>query len=84
MLNAEYINQSNQLGTGDFSDTRVILVQKEDPRVGILSESECYVSQAFHGPTYVAIGAGASDEQLAKVAARYGVPLADLQEFRAA
>jgi hypothetical protein len=84
MLEREYINPSNQLGSGDFSDPRVILVRKSDPRVCSLSDSECHVSQGFDTPTYVAIGDAASDEQLAAVAARYGVPQADLQEFRAA
>lgn len=83
MLNAEYINPAMQSCTGDFSDPRVILVRKDDPRVCIIYESECQVSKGFDTPTYVAIGAGASDEQLAKVSGMYGVPLADLHEFRA-
>lgn len=83
MLKPEYINPANQLGAGDFSDPRVVLVRKDDPRIGILSDSECHISQGFDTPTYVAIGAAASDEQLAKVSAMYGVPLADLQEVRA-
>lgn len=83
MVKAEYISPVIHPGTGDFSDPRVILVRKEDPRIGILSDSECHISQGFDTPTYVAIGAAASDEQLAKVSVMYGVPLADLQEVRA-
>ncbi len=82
MATVSYTNPNNSIGTGDFSDPRVILVRKDDPRICARPESECHIEQACDSPTYVAVGASATDEQLAKVTARYGVPIADLFEFR--
>ncbi len=83
MLNTEYINSNNQIERGDFSDPRVILVRPNDSRLAIWRpDSECHYEQGFDSPTYVAVGKGATDEQLAKVSARYGVPLEDLRAFR--
>lgn len=84
MLKAEYIKPAaNHQDTGDFSDPRVILVRKGDPRACCFSDSECQIGQGLDTPTYMAIGAAASDEQLLRASERYGVPLVDLQEFRA-
>lgn len=69
--------------TGDFDDPRVILLGKGDPRAYLLSGHDCVTFQGLDTPTYVTIGKNASDESLAEVHTRYGVPLADLQEFRA-
>lgn len=84
MDKAEYINPANHQSHGDFSDQRVILVRKDDSRACVFSDSECKIAQEFDTPTYVTIGTAASDEQLTKVSALYGIPLADLREFRAA
>lgn len=67
---------------GDFTDTRVILVRKEDSRVCSRTESECHIEQGFDTPTYVVIGATASDDQMEKVSMQYGIPLHELHEFR--
>lgn len=86
MIKAEYINPAvanNWSLEGDFCDPRVILVRKDDPRAFFVASHECFSFQGFDTPTYIAIGKGASDESLVKMHARYGVPLADLQEFRA-
>ena len=76
-------DNDNAVDIDDFSDTRVILLPKSDSRV-CFRNSECYVEQSFDSPIYVAIGARASDEQLAKVSARHCIPMTDLRLFRAA
>lgn len=75
-------NQQIPALTGAFSDPRVILVRMDDPRLASLPMSECHIEQSFDTPTYVAIGGGATDEQLEKVSARYGLPSEDLRTFR--
>lgn len=82
MVKAEYIDPSYSGITGAFCDPRVILLRKDDPRAYVLSENDCHSFQGDDTPTYVVIGENASDTALAKVHARHGVPLADLQEFR--
>lgn len=68
---------------GSFSDPRVILVRPNDPRLAVWRpDSECHYEQGFDSPTYVAIGKGATDEQLVRVSDRYGMPEADLHAFR--
>jgi len=69
----------------DFSDTRVILVTPEDPRSSVLRDTDptcCHAGQDFDGPTFITIGKLAKDASLAKVSESYGVPLAELHEFR--
>jgi len=60
-------NQQIPALTGAFSDPRVILVRMDDPRLASLSTSECHIEQSFDTPTYVAIGYGATNEQLENV-----------------
>lgn len=62
-----YSNQQIPAPTGAFSDPRVILVRMDDSRLASLPRSECHIEQSFDTPTYVAIGGGATDEQLEKV-----------------
>ncbi len=68
--------------TGPFADSRVILLGKNDPR-GQHRHSDCWYSQDHDGPTYVTIGAAASDRQLERLSARFNLPLNTLQQFRA-
>lgn len=75
-------NQQIPALTGAFSDQRVILVRMDDSRLASLPRSECHIEQSFDTPTYVAIGGGATDEQLEKVSDRYGLPSEDLRAFR--
>ena len=83
MVKAEYIKPSCSGGTGDFSDPRVIIVRKDDPRAYLLPGHECNSFQGLDTPTYVTIGENASDGALAKIHEEFGIPLADLREFRA-
>lgn len=65
---------------GDFSDNRVFLVPPgeldKDP-------TSCVARQDWDGPTFITIGPSATDSALSKVSERYGIPIADLREFRA-
>jgi hypothetical protein len=70
---------------GSFSDPRVILVIPSDQRacpVRATDPMRCHAGQAEDGPMVITIGPQASDSSLGKVAERYGIPLADLREFR--
>lgn len=83
MVKAEYIKPSYSGIPGPFSDPRVILVREDDARAYLRPGYTCNAFQGLDTPTYVTIGKNASDTALAEVHARYGVPLADLREFRA-
>lgn len=73
--------------SGAFSDPRVCLVTPFDVRVAVLPQidsTHCQVQQGQASPTYLVIGPNVTDESLCRASERFGIPMADLLEFRAA
>ena len=68
--------------TADFSDRRVILTTYDDDRLAQVSDNSIRYEQSCDGPTYLVIRKNAADESLTKAAARFGVAIRDLIEFR--
>ncbi|MBC3811136.1 hypothetical protein [Undibacterium aquatile] len=67
----------------DFSDRRVILTTYDDKRLAQVSDDSIRYEQSCDEPTYLVIRKNAANESLTKAAARFGVEIRDLIEFRA-
>lgn len=68
-----------------FTDPGLILVRPGDRRCARLwNEQESGYEQGDDGPLYLVISRQAADDQLARIAQRFGVPLTALQTFRGA
>jgi hypothetical protein len=68
---------------GAFENPEVILTTFGDRRLWCLRDDACWCEQACDGPTYLVVRPSATDEQLAKAAARYPFTVDELKAFRA-
>lgn len=71
---------------GAFLDELVFVVAPDDPRLTmfIIDPKTCrgITEQDAGGPIYVVVGPVTSSKWLGRVSKRYGIPIADLVEFR--
>jgi hypothetical protein len=70
--------------TPSFSDGRVIVVRADDSAdcATFWDESQAGCEQTAEGPTHLVIGTYARDTAINRMAARFGIPAADLLAFR--
>lgn len=66
---------------GSFSDNRVFLIPPDD--FDKVDPTICRARQDMDGPTFLTIGPCAPDSSLTNASNIYGIPIADLHEFRA-
>jgi hypothetical protein len=84
MSNVDHIYYHDNSGiTGSFSDPRVILVRLDDERLVALPNLPISCQQADDGPSYLVISPAAPDDALERASARFGIPVQDMQQFRA-
>lgn len=81
-LTCKILGQEPQI-YDDFSDHRVILATFDDDSLAQVSDAPFRHEQSAYGPTYLVIRPNATEESLTNAAARFGVPMCDLTEFRA-
>lgn len=84
-----YVDRHNDNSgiSGAFSDPRICLVTPFDERVAVLPQidsTHCQAQQGQDSPTYLVIGPNVTDESLQRASEHFGIPLADLLEFRTA
>ncbi|MBK7687112.1 MAG: hypothetical protein IPJ25_14860 [Rhodocyclaceae bacterium] len=75
----------NLPATGAFSDRSVVLVTPSDQRLAIVSDhsnTRCTYEQGEDTPIFLVIGPCVTDESLGRASTRFGIPVADLQQFR--
>ena len=79
---ANVFHRTAGVRNGSFSDSRVILVRHDDPRLSFISSDPVRFEQGENTPAYVAISREATDQALQMIAERFGVPMDALRAFR--